>query len=182
MPTNARNYIGAFVNDGKFVPSLRRRRIIDAWYSITFLSNYISKVVANACTEKIYIKWIETKRFGFDYLIAESIVTHSLMAQKTGDVINSKWNLNEWKIYKNYEGANITKKHLIKLPFIPPCTREILFPSMYLSANVAELEKQVLYRSSVHNGALYDHLVVDGLTVYVFQSSNQSAKSHLHNK
>jgi hypothetical protein len=223
MPNNAKNYIGAFVKAGDFVPSLRRVSLIedtddvgddaggdeddeddqdefvdgdedsgddeeeddeeeeeeeeeDDFYSIQFLSDYIKKVVALACTKQNYNKWMRSNRFKFDYMIAESIITYGLMAHKRGDIINKKWNYTKWKFYKNV--TDITSINLIESPRIPSCSKEVIFNSIYLSANVSELEQKVLYRTSVHNGALYDHLIVVDHIVYVFQSSKLTAKSH----
>jgi hypothetical protein len=197
MPSNAKNYIGAFVNNGKFVPSLSRRPVDSPWYSIRFLSDYTAQAVAKACTKENYINLMRNNIF--DYLIAEVILTYGLMVQNPADIIDPNWNYENWNFYKNPIAKKITKKALAKQmtnnteveqityitrkdkidrPDIPPCTRQIIFCSKYLCKNVAKLQERVLYRSGVHNGALFDHLLVVDHTVYVFQSSQISAKSH----
>jgi hypothetical protein len=183
MPSNSRNYIGAkIVKAGAFVPLLLDLSSDEDehFYAIDFLSDHIAKVVALACNEENYNKWTRSNAFKFDYLIAESIVTHCLMDQKPGDIVEQEWNFNKWDFFKNDSQKEISSKHHLikKPPTIPPCKRQIIFNTMYLSADVSELQKNVLYRSSVHNGALYDHLVVVGCIVYVFQSSKLTADSH----
>jgi hypothetical protein len=188
MPSNAKNYIGAFVNNGKFVPSLSERPVDLNWYSIRFLSDYTAQAVAKACTKENYINLMRNKIF--DYFIAEVILTYGLMVQKPADIIDPNWNYENWKFYKNpiakqmtnntevEQITYITRKDKIDRPDIPPCTRQIIFDTKYLCKNVAKLQERVLYRSGVYDGALFDHLLVVDHTVYVFQSSQISAKSH----
>ena len=177
MPKNARNYIGAFVVNDSFVPSLSEKS--GDWYYIDFLSDYIKKVIALACNEGNFKFFMSSSQYQFDYLIAEAIMVHSLMAHKTEDIISLQWKYNNWTFYKNpVKGEFLSHKHSIPLPKIPLCTKEILFSSLYLRANVSELQQGVLYRCSLHNGALYDALVVVGHIVYIFQSSSLSASTH----
>jgi hypothetical protein len=60
------------------------------------------------------------------------------MSRKPGDIIDQEWNCNKWKFYKNTKAANITSKMLIESPDIPPCTKEIIFNSIYLSEDVSK--------------------------------------------
>jgi hypothetical protein len=84
MTSNSNKYIGAkIVKAGAFVPSLRLLSSDkdEDFYAIEFLSDHITKIVALACTEENYNKWTRSNIFKFDYLIAESIVTHCLIDQ-----------------------------------------------------------------------------------------------------
>jgi hypothetical protein len=203
MPSNAKNFIGFFLIDDKFVPSLTTYHGIDNWYFIRFLSKYTGNLVAEACTKENYAKLITCG--SFDYLIAENILTQALMVQKTKDTINPKWEYEEWSFYSNPNAAEaeaqqtkkpkketkkpeketkepynkektyVTSANRIDRPIIPLCTSKII---LYLNENVSKLEERVLYKSSVHNCALFDCLLVVGNLVYCFQSSKSSADSH----
>jgi hypothetical protein len=50
---------------------------------------------------------------------------------------------------------------------------------MYLEQDVSTLEECVLYKSSVHNGFLFDALLVDHQDHKVIQSSSFRADKHL---
>jgi hypothetical protein len=203
MPSKAKNFIGAFVIDEKFVPSLTTDHGIDNWYFIRFLSKYTANLVTEACTKENHAKLITCG--SFDYLIAENILIQALMVQNPKDTINPKWKYDRWSFYSNPNAAEaeaqqtekpkkktkkpeketkkppqnyVTSANRIDRPIFPLCTSQVTFPSMYLDKNVSELEERVLYKSSVHNGALYDCLLVVGNLVYVFQSSSISANSH----
>jgi hypothetical protein len=181
MPSKAKNFIGAFVIDEKFVPSLTTDPGIKNWHFINFLSKYTRNLVTEACTKENYVNLITSG--SFDYLIGENIVKQALMVQNPKDTINPKWAYNRWIFYSNPNAAEeektyVTSANRIDRPDFPQCTSQITFRSMYLDKNVSELEERVLYKSSVHNGALYDCLLVVGNLVYVFQSSSISANSH----
>jgi hypothetical protein len=166
MPSYAKNFIGFFLIDDKFVPSLTTYHGIKNWYFIRFLSKYTGNLVAEACTEEDHTKLITCG--SFDYLIAENILTQALMVQKTKDTINPKWEYKKWSFYSNPNAAEaeaqqaknpeketkepkkektyVTSANRIDRPIIPLCTSKII---LYLNENVSKLEERVLYKSII---------------------------------
>ena len=171
LPKGASQYVGVFLIPGSFSPGLGYDSDRDI-YSIRFLSDYIVQLFACACS-------IENKqalvREKFDYLIAEALMCHGLMKPTVARSLHKCFEYNDWKFFDN---NNFSKS--IANPVFPLCNKQIEFPSMYLEKNVSELEERALYKSMLHNGALYDALLVshsDHL-VYVFQSSNLQPSEH----
>ena len=171
LPKSAGQYVGVFLKPGHFIPCLGYDSERDI-YSIRFLSDYIVQLIACACR-------IENKqaleREKFDYLIAEALMCHGLMEPTVARSLHKCFEYNDWKFY----GNNNFDKSLAS-PKFPLCDKQIDFPSMYLEKNVSELEERALYKSSLHNGALYDALLVSHSEhrVYVFQSSNLQPSEH----
>ena len=120
------------------------------------------------------------KATGFDYLVAEAMLRQSLMvpSEKTLSFLQPP---DKWSWYKNPKTGKLSHKHRIPdPPQFPLCSREIFFTAMYCKMDVSTMVEGVLYRSSMHNGALFDCMLVchRNFAVYVFQSSNLAAKVH----
>lgn len=185
MPKGAKNYLGAFVVPGTFIPSLTRKvpNRPKQWRSVKFLSDFIARIVAQSCSEENKSKLVKEK---FDYLIAEAIMCYALTVQKESDFMDDKWLYKNWVFYKNFGGKNkLNKDDQVDGPAFPLCEREEHFASMYLDCSVSTLKARTLYRCSIHGGALYDAMLVchptaDGKRgiVYAFQSSCKRANQH----
>jgi hypothetical protein len=182
MPKGASMFLGAFVEQGVEIPFVEKG-------SVRFLSNHIAKLIATVADKNKKESLVSNL---FDYQIAETIMSHCLMkpsALPIGHV--DKWSYNDWKFYTNPnptkssdEPTKVLSRHLMKEnPQFPLCTTTTFFKSMYLEQDVSTLEERVLYKSCLHNGALFDALLVDrdNKKVYVFQSSSLRADKHSFN-
>ena len=176
-PDGARNYIGVFLEQGEYVPSLTEMPDEpDPMYQIRLLSDFIAKIVAKICIADNRYKLDYEK---FDYLIAEAIMCHALMELQETELMDKNWTYEKLDIFENFSKSQ--KKNIsANRPVFPLCTKEVDFPSQLLEKDVTELEGQTLYRSGVHNGKLYDAMLVHktSQTVYVFQSSALRPNDH----
>ncbi len=174
MPEGSSNYLAAFVSPNVTIPYLD-----DNAYRIRFLSEFICLLIAQQCG-------IENKRRleaeKFDYLIAESVMCYALKEREDNisSHLDARWDYDKWKFYNNNNGKEITSADSIDRPTFPLCNKSTWYSDMYLYCDVTQLEERTLYRSLVHNAALFDALLVchANKTVYVFQSSNLRAKNH----
>jgi len=99
-------------------------------------------------------------------------------------VIDEKWMVSNWRFYSNPSNEEeITKSNQLlgeMIPKIPLCSNKTYFSSMILHEPVSKLKEETLYRCRLHNGKLYDALIVSHSEkiVYLFQSSNKNPKNH----
>ena len=177
-PDGAKNYIGVFLEDGEYVPSLTRTyenkpKLI---YQIRFLSDFIAKIVATKCQEKDKATLEEEE---FHYLIAEAIMCHALRDLQETELMNENWTYNKWDFFENLSKPHKKLKSANR-PVFPLCTKEVKFPLQRFEKNVTELEEKTLYRSGSDIGKLYDAMLVDhtNQTVYVFQSRKSKPYGH----
>jgi hypothetical protein len=194
MPEHAKYYLAAFIEDDNVKIPLVKGRLgfleDDRWidpstakrpiYEIKFLSNNLAAHVAKMCNSKILKKLMNSP---FKYIVCEQVMCHGLMKRTRFDMGHEKFLYENWSIYRN--SSELAENLLLPLdsserPKMTPCENMFLFKSMYLTTNVSELKSGTLYKSSAHNGALFDALIVDhnNKALYMFQSSSMAPDKH----
>ena len=127
FPQDTDTYMGAFVLPGKAIPSLSRGP--RDWFEIRFLSDNITALVAATCSEAEYDKQ-SLEEAGFDYLVAEFVLSQCLMVRGGDTVIDEKWGMHRWRWYRNPEGGRqLTAEDKIPNPQLPLCTSKARFAS-----------------------------------------------------
>ena len=96
LPANAKKYMGAFVLAGEAIPSLTEGP--QNCYEIRFLSDHITALVAASCTEA---NKQALEKAGFDYLIAEFMLSQCLMVRGGDTLIDETWGMHKWRWYRN---------------------------------------------------------------------------------
>ncbi len=142
-----------------------------SYWKLFFLSPRHAEMVAKCVMLPLHVSFME--KYGLAYQLQETIATYALYAEfPKWFVLHKCWYPSSWEFYRNADISN-AKRIEFKDEFKnwPKCTSYELFPNMYLLRNFKYLRPNVVYHSSLHNGALYDLFAC---------TLDENKKFHLH--